>query len=202
MTARRPIASGRRRRRPGGPRRRRRSGSTVGVSGTSILTIRSTTLMLARQMSARLMAPPCQNGPVASSWARRRSTACRHAVNQFTRQAHRASSSRRAVPVRYSTTRGTISGWVSDTSMEASPRTLARRCGADGSSGTAGCTSSRIARDWVMGSASAASRSINAGIAPSGLIRRNASPRCSPASRSTMRSDAARPLRASATRTR
>ena len=165
--------------------------SMIGVPVTSILKIGMTMRMLARQMSAMVMLSPWQKAPVSASAARRASTARSPVVNQCVRQARSASASRPAVSVRYFATRGTISGWVSAVSMEAIARTLARPCGVRGRSGGTGCTSSRnsrIACDWVSGGASGESRSIIAGIAPSGLMARNASPRCSPASISTKRS--------------
>ena len=64
-------------------------------------------------------------------------------------------------------------------------------CSRDNRSGTADVQFSGypgMARDRVIGRALSALRSIRAGMVPSGLIRRNASPGCSPTPKSTIRS--------------
>ncbi len=106
----------------------------VGMSGTVILKMRVTTMMLARQMSAMVTVSPWQYVPVAASWVSRLSTACRPVVNQWVCQARHAASSKPDCAVRYFLMRGVMSGCVSAASMPAIERTRARACAPSGRS--------------------------------------------------------------------
>lgn len=156
---------------------------TVGVPGTSILKMRVTTMMLARQMSAIVGVSPWQKAPVPGSPAKRCSNACKPVVNQRICEARQAASSRPLLAVRYFFTRGVMSGCV----LAANERTRARPWASAGSSaGVAKLSSmnSRIASDWVSGVVDRPGPwSTSAGMAPIGFSFRKASLHCSPASR-------------------
>src|SRR5262249_13099872 len=104
---------------------------------------------------------------------------------------------------RYSRTRGTISGCVSQAMSWARPRTRARANGSVGSSGGCGWVSSRYSMMASDSNSIVPSFSISAGNAIIGLTLRKASSRCLPFMRSmSITSSGTMPLRLSAMRTR
>ena len=82
----------------------------------------------------------CRSAASSASW---RSKASRPWRTQWWYQAFFASSSACRVPVRYLSTRGLFSGWISQATICARARTRARARGVVGNSAGVGCSSSR-----------------------------------------------------------
>src|SRR6266700_2460229 len=175
---------------------------TVGTPAVPTLKNFAPKTWEARQMSASVGASPWQYRPVSLSLPRCSSSALSASSVQCASHLLRAVSSWRISRSRYPRIRGTTSGCPSLTTICARPRTRALPRGSFGSSAGVGCVSSRYSRiaiDWKSGAPPSIT---SAGTTLCGLTALYSSLCCFPCSRSIETCSTARPLSASATRTR